>query len=106
MQGLEAILEARHGHGNIGAVRTDVDALAAHVVALQAAAGFLLDKSLALVFIHQRDGDGAFTLVHLRRIDVVPDFVSVAAGDIFPGGIASVARRALPIAETIEEGPR
>ena len=84
MQGLETILEPRDGHGNIGAVWTDVDAFAAHVVALQAAAGFLLDKSLALVFIHQRDGDSAFTLIHLRRIDIVPDFIPVAAGDILP----------------------
>ena len=85
MQRLEAILEARYGDGNIGAVRADIYALAANVVALQATAGFLLNKGVTLVFIHQRDGDGAFTLINLRRIDIAPDFVSVAAGDIFPG---------------------
>src|SRR5699024_1111634 len=72
VQRLETVLEAWDRNGDVGAVRADIHTLAANVVTFEAASGFLRDKRITIVTVHQRDRDIAFTLIDFRRIDVVP----------------------------------
>ena len=84
MQRLETVLEARNRNGDVGAVRADIHTLAANVVTFKAASGFLRDKRVTIVTVHQSDRDIAFTLIDFRRIDVIPVFIVLVGTDIFP----------------------
>ena len=57
---LETVLESWNRNRDVGAVRADIDALAANIVTFKAACGFLSDKCVTVVAIYHGDRDIAF----------------------------------------------